>query len=232
MIVAATKLKTHSCLLFSIVLLTLALSTTAFSQSEKKTAYGVLIDNSGSLRSQFPLVIGLAKGIVDRAHTRGPVSLFPFNSVSKNYKEGLIAVVGIDWSQDKALLDKYLDSIFVVPGQTTLSDGLAFVATHLDARIKADKEAYGEKIIFLISDGEERVSHLTQEDLIKKLKAAGIKVYAIGLVQELDDVGGRPTKGKAVSFLERVTRETGGRAVIPKSKKFDVEAVLNELFVQ
>lgn len=214
------------------VLFAFALATTGFSQTEKKVAHGILIDNSGSLRSQFPVVIQLGKGIVEKTYQRGPISLFPFHPPPE-YRRPLVALLGIDWSQDKNLIDRYLENTFVVGGQTALSDGINTIASHLNEKVAADKDAYAEKIIFLITDGEERSSKISEKDLIKTLKASGIKVYAVGLVQELDDEGGlvrKPKKEQAITYLKRLAKETGGRAVIPKSKKIDVDAVLEELF--
>lgn len=221
--------------LVSTALLVIASSSAALSQAEKKVAYGILVDNSGSLRSQFPLVINLSKAIVAKTHQRGPVSIFPFNSSGRGYSSPLVSVLGIDWNQNKDLLDKYLESIYVVGGQTALVDAINAVASHLNTKVNLQPDAFGDKVIFLVTDGEERSSKLKEKDLIKILKSSGIKVYAVGLVQELDDINGfgrRQSKGKAIAFLENITRETGGRAVIPKSKNVDVDAVMSQLFAE
>jgi hypothetical protein len=49
----------------------------------------------------------------------------------------------------------------------------------------------------------------------------------------LDKEGGifhKAPREIAVAFLEKITKETGGRAVFPKSKKTDVDKLLGELF--
>lgn len=204
-------------------------------QTEKKNAYGILIDNTGSLRSQFAVVINLSKGIVEQTHKRGPISLFLFKPQGEG--SGRLAVVypGIEWSEDKAILDKYIDSIFVVPGQTKLLDGTDAMAAQLNAKVSLDKGPFADKVIFLITDGEDRYSKTSEKELIKTLKASGIKVYAVGLVKELDQQGGFIRKApseKAIAFLEKITKETGGRVVFPKSKKSDVVVLLNELFTR
>ena len=228
------NLKRTSFHLLSTSLLVLALWSTAFSQTEKKVAHGILIDNSGSLRSQFPVVINVGKGIVEKTYQRGPISLFRFQPPPE-LRRPLVAVLSIEWSQDRNLIDRNLENAFVVGGQTALSDGIDVIASHLNEKVGADKDAYTEKMIFLITDGEERSSKISEKDLIKTLKASGIKVYAVGLVQELDNEGGlirKPKKEQAIDFLKRITKETGGRAVFPKSKKVDVNAVMNELFAK
>jgi len=70
--------------------------------------------------------------------------------------------------------------------------------------------------------------------VIKELKATGVKVYAIGLIRQLDaDTLIRISpRERAETFLTKITKETGGRAVFPKSKKIDVDGLLNELLGQ
>lgn len=144
------------------LLLTLSFSTVALAQNEPKAAYGILIDNTGSMRSQFDLVINLSKGIVEQTHQRGPISLFPFKT--QGDKNNGIAVVAsdIEWTQDKFALDKYIDSIYVVPGQTNLKDGINTIAEKLNLKLGPTKDALSEKTIFLITDGEDRSSRISE----------------------------------------------------------------------
>lgn len=219
-------------LLFALFL-ALCLSKTALAQAEPKKAYGILIDNTGSMRSQFDLVINLSKGIVGQIYGTGPVSVFLFKTTAGKEKSQAVISSGIEWTQDRSILDKYIDGIYVVPGQTTLMDAINEVATRLHARVSQDTNAFEGKIIFLVTDGEDRTSKISQKELLEALKKEGIKVYAIGLVNELDNESGfnrRSAKEKAVSFLQKLTKETGGRVVVPKSKKVDLGVLLNELF--
>jgi Ca-activated chloride channel family protein len=87
----------------------------------------------------------------------------------------------------------------------------------------------------VITDGEDRVSKMKEKQLIEKLRETGIKFYAIGLVTELDAESGllnKSPKTKAAEFLKRAAKETGGRAVFPRSSKADVSSLLNELFAE
>jgi len=221
--------------LLSALLLTIILSSSASSQSERKIASGILIDNTGSLRSQFDQVIKLSKGIVGQTYQRGPISLFVFKPEGDKSNRLAVVASDIQWSQDQHVLDKYLDSVFVVPGQTTLMDGINAIAMQLNAKASLDKDAIADKVLFLITDGEDRSSKIREKELIKTLKESGIKVYAVGLVRELDNEGGlirKPARQKAVAFLEWITKETGGRVVFPKSKNVDVDTLLNELLTK
>ena len=211
-----------------------AQTNTTVTQTGQKEAYAILIDNTGSMRSQFGLVAELSKRIVEQTHRRGPISLHAFKTQGRVSDAVAALSSEFGWSQDKALLESYIDSLFVVPGRTAVRDGISVMAEQLSARATAAKEPVA-KFIVLITDGEDRVSKIGEKELIKTLKENSIKVYAIALTSELENQGGLIRKGsrdKAVGFLEKVTKETGGRAVFHKSKQVKVEALVNELFAK
>ena len=214
------------------ILLTLVISNFALAQSEKKVAYGVLIDNTGSLRTQFPQIKTLGKGVVKRIHQRGSTSLFNF--VTQEEKKVSLAVVtsGIEWSQDKDVLNSYIDGLIIVPGQTALMDAINSVAEKLNAKANLEKDAFAERAVVLITDGEDRVSKVKEKELIHRLKESGIKVYAVGLVREVEAEGGlirQSRREKAERFLKKLAKETGGRAIFPKSDQVDVDSLVGEL---
>lgn len=216
-------------------LLALVLFQPAPAQHEKKIIYGILIDNTGSLRSQFDKVLMISKGIVEHAHQRGPISLFNFRSQGDVRNAVALITSGTEWSQDKDRLERYIDSLYVEPGQTTLLDAINSAAAQISAKAQLDKDAVGDKILFIITDGEDRASHIRDKQLIKTLQENGIKVYAVGLTEELDRNNGfirQGAKDKAVDFLKKIAEETGGRAVFPKSKKDGLSSLLSELFMK
>lgn len=109
--------------------LILALFNSAFAQSEKKAAYGILIDNTRSLQTQFPEVLMIGKGIVEQIHNRGLVSLFIFEPQRVDKRNSFAMITpGTEWSQDKNLLGNYIENLAVVPGQTTLMDAINSMA--------------------------------------------------------------------------------------------------------
>lgn len=251
----------------SLGLLLAFFSTSAFAQSEKKTAYAVLLDNTRSLEKQFPQVLDIGEGIVGRIRERGPVSLFNFTTkreedafvdlYGEDAREGgnhdlAVAAIGVEWSQDDKVLGQYIGGLSVVKGNTSLFEAVRSMAEVLNEKVGAGKETFGDKVIILITDGEHRVKyslggpmvtrHIPTDDedewkeqegrIIKELKQSGIKVYAVGLIRELNAYGGlghMSTKEKAESFLKKITKETGGRVIFPSPKRIDIEALLAEL---
>lgn len=219
----------------SAIILTLIISNFASAQGEKKVAYGILIDNTGSLKTQFTQIRALGKGIVERIHRRGSVSLFNFTTMREKKLMRAVVSSGVEWSQDKDALDDYIDGLFVVPGQTALIDAIDSVAGQINAKANLEKDSFAEKIIILITDGEDRMSKVKEKELIHGLKESGVKVYAVGLVGELSVESGlisRSKKEKAEKFLKRLASETGGRVVFPKSNKVDVDGLLSELLAE
>lgn len=218
-----------------LVVLTLALSSLAFPQSEKKIAYGVLIDNTRSLETQFPQLKALAKKVVRHVHQRGSISLFNFTAQGDKRNPRAIVTSGVEWSQDESLLNGYIDSLRIEAGQTTLMDAIYTIAGELDGKAGLDRDAFTDKIIILLTDGEDRVSKVKEKQLIKELKERGVKVYAIGLVQALDEEGGlirKSPKETATTFLNRITKETSGRVIFPTSKQTEVDALLSAILAK
>lgn len=232
----------------------------AFAQTDTTPRYAVLLDNTRSLQKQFPQVVLIGKAVINRIHKDGPVSLFsfsykrdgssyviPFGGVYEgtNYDRAVPAL-GIDGSQDQTSLYRYVDGLAVVRGQTDLHGAIQSMAEMLNAKSSEPRTPPMVKVMILITDGEHRMDggivsrteidnarRKRERQLIKSLKENGITVYVVGLVRELDAYGsalGVTTREKAESFLNHITKETGGRVVFPKSKKTDADMLLSELF--
>ena len=98
------------------ILLSLVFFHYVSGQTEKKPVFGVLLDNTSSMETQFPEVLALGKGIVKRIHPRGPIALFSFRT-----QQDIAAVTSIsDWSQDEAILNNQIDGLSIVTGATAL----------------------------------------------------------------------------------------------------------------
>jgi uncharacterized protein with von Willebrand factor type A (vWA) domain len=155
----------------------LVLPTLTFAQSEKKGAYGILLDNTGTMRTQFETVKTLGKAVAQDVSKRGIVSVFNFETQGDiNDRKNFFAVAtsGTEWSQDKNVIEKYIDNINIAAGKTTLWDAIRSMAKATDEKTKAEK--LSEKIIVLITDGEDRDSEVTDKQLIEELKGIGVKV--------------------------------------------------------
>lgn len=212
-------------------LLVLIFSDLCYAQNEKKAFYAVLVDNTGSLRTQVDDLKSLGKGVIDHLPNDGPISLFDFATKGDVSRGIAVVTSGVEWTEDKTVLNAYIDGLTIRPGRTALYDGIYSIVENLNNKAKLAKGS--AKIIIVITDGEDRVSEIKEKQLIEKLRDGGVKFYAIGLVGQLDDEGGlinKSPKTRAVEFLEKAAKDTGGRAVFPKSSKTELRVLLNDLF--
>src|SRR5438552_88256 len=203
------------------VLLLLFLCAVCGAQEKKKIVYGILLDDTGSMRSQFEMVKEIGKGVVHQVHDHGPVSLFDFASQGVGRGSRAVPTPRIEATQDEQLLNRTINNLYVQGGQTTLLDSIEFIGDSLD-----QESPDTNKVIILITDGEERSSKINQKQLIQKLKEHKTSVFAIGLVQQLDK-----SRSKAVDLLKLITKETGGRVVFQKSDRQDLQSLLAELAI-
>lgn len=232
-----------------------AISHSVYAQAERPRVYGLLIDNTRSLEKQFKQVKLFSERVVEQVHKQGPVQLFSFKwtrdaadfvmtNGTQSYEGGnhdrAIGTLGIDWTQDKDILTRYIEQLDIVKGQTDLLGTIRSVAESLNSTTVTSKTPLADKVIILITDGEHRMemigSQQTETDdersrreskLRKYLKDSGIKVYAIGITEELDT--GENRRLRAENYLRRLTKESGGRAVFYRSKPADIDKLVNQL---
>jgi hypothetical protein len=195
--------------LYATVAALVAASHVGAGQAAKNPAYAILIDSTGSMRSQFDTVTELGRQIAHQVHDRGSISIYCFESATDRAQ----LATKIERTQDERLLNKALDDIFVQAGQTTLLDAIDLMAE--------DRPRF----IVLITDGEDRVSTSRAPQLIEKLKARNIKIYSIGLVQQLEP----KKRQEATDLLKKISLETGGQAVIVAAGIVNVQNVIKEL---
>jgi hypothetical protein len=207
------------------VLLLLSLSAVCAAQEKKKIAYGILLDNTGSMRFQFDTVLGIGKAVAQQIHDHGPVSVFDFASEGRGRGARAVPIVRIDRTQDQEQLKQTIDGLYVEGGQTALLDAVQFIAERL-AENAAGPE-FSDRVIILITDGEDRQSTVRQKQLVQKLSELKIRVFAIGLVQQLSST----SRSKAIDLLTDITKSTGGRSVFPKSDRQNLQSFLAELAI-
>src|SRR2546423_8087522 len=141
------------------VLLMLATSIVCTAQENKKLEYAILIDSTGSMRSQFAEVLRLGKGVAHQVHDHGPVSIFCFRGEGIGRGSRAVVTPLIERSQDEDLIDRTIESIYIEGGQTTLLDAVEGMAERLNQPAAAT-----DKIIILITDGEDRVSEKNRKE--------------------------------------------------------------------
>jgi Ca-activated chloride channel homolog len=187
---------------------------TSIRSEEVPITYGLVVDNSGSLRNQIGQVIEAGKSIVSSNKQGDETFVVRFVSSDE------IKIMQ-DFTADRQSLNDALEDMYVEGGQTAVIDAVYLAAEHASERRKGDPvEDKRRRALILVTDGEDRASFYNQEKLFEALKEEDVQIFVIGFVNELDKDRGFITKSKrdkAVALLDKMAKETGGRAFYPAS---------------
>lgn len=193
---------------------------------EKNAASAIIIDNTGSMRPMLEYVLAIGGDGATQLSRRGPVSVFSFEYRRVDKKDFATLNAGSAWLSDSKKLWEKLNAIRIEPGQTQLIDAIDTARQVVASKLASDKLAEG--IIFVITDGDERSSDLKVKTLVENLKRDRIKVFAVGMIDDL------PDKKNATKLLKQLASESGGNVVFPKFKELQTlksfEVMITGLF--
>ncbi len=186
----------------------------SFTKGEVPTNYSLVIDNSGSMRRLLDQVIEASKIIVGTNRPEDETSVVRFVSSEK------IEIVQ-DFTPSKADLNDALENLYIEGGQTAIIDAIYLTAERVDNYEKSrDPNDRKRRALILVSDGEDRSSYYSEQQLFQMLRESDVQIYAVGFINELDKEGGLISKSpqrKAKAFLERLSSETGGKVYFPNN---------------
>src|SRR5712671_2338915 len=185
----------------------------SFTREEVPVMYGLAVDTSGSLRPAFEQVINASKAIIN-SNKRG----------DETFLERFISSDKIETIQDftankDALMDG-LDTLYIEGGQTAVIDGVYLAAEHVAEYKKGGDDDRRRRALIVVTDGEDRASYYPESQM-----------FVIGFVNELEAEKGlirKSPRDKAVSLLNRLASETGGRAFFPNSLS-ELPEIANEI---
>jgi Ca-activated chloride channel homolog len=187
---------------------------TSLTTEEVPISYGLVVDNSGSLRSQINQVIEAGKTIVDS--NKPGDETFVVRFVGSDQIE-----LKQDFTADKQAVKDALEDMYVEGGQTAVMDAVYVSAERAGEHRKGNPaEDKRRRALIVVTDGEDRNSHYKQDQLFESLKENDVQIYVIGFVNELEKERGfisKSKRDKAVALLDRLAKETGGRAFYPTS---------------
>lgn len=183
-----------------------------FSKSEVPTNYSLVIDNSGSLRSQLDKVIEAGKIMVNANRADDETSIIRFVDSTK-------IEVKQDFTSNKEDIFYALDNLYIEGGQTAIIDAIYLAAQSVEDYKKSNAaNERKRRALIIVSDGEDRNSFYNETQLFQLLREADVQIYTIGFINELDTDGSLIRKSpqkKAKAFLERLAQETGGKSYFP-----------------
>lgn len=206
-----TKSKNRFSLTEFIIILLLSLSLASPVKSKiitdtYKKGYNIVIDldTSGSM-AEFNKIDAAKAVSLDFAKKRknDALGLVVF---------GNIAYIASPLTFDKKIFSDILRRIYVsiAGGKTAIYDAL-FLSSNLF------KNAKGEKIIILLTDGMDNMSVTPLDVVIKKLKQENIKVYAIAIGGDAD-----------IRMLKKIANSTGGKMYIASSLE-DLKKIYSDI---
>lgn len=175
-----------------------------FKHEDIPISLGLVIDNSGSMRSKRERVNSAALTFVRDSNPEDETFIVNFDD-SAYLEQDFTGSIG-------DLIDS-LDNLDT-RGETALYDAVYLSVDHVKAG-KKDK-----KSLLVITDGEDNVSKYGFNKVLEALRESKVTLYAIGLLEENDQRGGlfkAPPSKKAMEALQKFAEATGGQAFFPKS---------------
>ncbi|MBP9663273.1 MAG: VWA domain-containing protein [Pyrinomonadaceae bacterium] len=185
-----------------------------FSKSEVPTDYGIVVDNSGSLRSQLEKVIEAGKVLVNMNRQDDQTLIIRFVDSKK------IEILQ-EFTSNKTDLNDALENMYIEGGQTAITDAVYLAVESIDQhQVSTRNEDRKRRALILVTDGEDRSSFYNEKQLFDLLRESEVQIYVVGFVDELSKDGGfisKSPQAKARAFLERMATESGGKAYFPSS---------------
>lgn len=215
-----------------VVFLILGVATTE-AQNEKSSPYGIFFDNTGSMFTQLEHQRELGQAILSKIPEASPISIFGMATVPNANRMELALASGARCSKDRTLLSEQIGTIQVArPGQTILIDALLTSGRRLSESIPGC-EADTDRILVILTDGEDRASISNADVLIAELRKLRVHVYVVALLDNLSksNVVAKSSFKRSREFLLKLAQESGGRIVFSR-KKSSAEEIVSELFAE
>jgi Ca-activated chloride channel homolog len=178
-----------------------------FSHADVAVTMGIVIDDSGSMRSKRQAVNAAALIFAKTSNPQDQVFVVNFNDVYYLDTPGDFASTIEDL---KSALDK-IDS----RGGTALRDAVIASLDHLKLGNR-DK-----RVLLVITDGEDNASRYTEEELMGRAQKSDATIYTIGLLGSDEDSNLFKIHGgeahRAARALKEMAEATGGEPYFPRS---------------
>ena len=170
-------------------------------------SYGIVADNSGSMRPYLDALTLTTKVIVQ--HNKSKDQTFLVRFVNRN---NIVRLQ--DLTEDSEKIAKAAEDFFSEGGQTAIMDALYQSAEYLANSVKKGGQDRRFALI-VISDGEDRESKHKYEELLKLVIGNKITIYSIGYSKLVRKDAGKKAFETATGFLQKLSSDTGGKSFFP-----------------
>lgn len=181
-----------------------------FRREDVPVSVGLVIDNSGSMRTLRPSVEASA---IAFARASNPMDeLCVVNFADK-------VALDIPFTSDVTVLEKTIARVDSIGG-TALWDAIALAQSYV-----GDHGTRPRKVLLVITDGDDNASVSRSGAVVREAQRRDVVIDAIGLF------GNDAKAAKGRHELDQLTHETGGRAYFP-AEVGEVEKVMTDLALQ
>lgn len=175
-----------------------------FSKELAPVSLGIAIDTSGSMRSKLEYVIESVTNLVTGNRPQDETAIIQFKDSVELIEE---------FTADTGDVKDALDGL-IANGQTSLLDAIILSGDYVQKESR-----HRRKALIVVTDGMERGSFYSLDDLVDHAREQDVRLYLIGFTQDLDSSRGlfrKSMKSKAEELLNKIATETGGRSFFPK----------------
>lgn len=185
-----------------------------FKQEDVPVSFGLVVDNSGSMRDKRPQVNAAALTFVKTSNPQDEGFVVNFNDEYYLDTEH-------DFTSDLNEMKTALERIDA-RGSTALYDAVIGSLDHLK------KGTRDKKVILVVTDGEDNASRHTLENTVEQAQRNDAVIYAVGVFSDDDIKHNKRTMKKARTALFQLANATGGLAFFPETAD-DTEAICTQI---
>jgi len=185
-----------------------------FKQEDVPVSFGLVVDNSGSMRDKRPQVNAAALTFVKTSNPQDEGFVVNFN-------DDYYLDTEHDFTSDLAEMRTALERIDA-RGSTALYDAVIGSLDHLK------KGTRDKKVLLVVTDGEDNASRHSLENVVEQAQRSNAVIYAVGVFSDDDIKHNHRAMKKARGALSDLAIATGGLAFFPENAD-DTEAICTQI---
>jgi VWFA-related protein len=185
-----------------------------FKQEDVPVSFGIVVDNSGSMKAKRPQVNAAALTFVKTSNQQDEGFVVNFN-------DDYYLDTEHDFTSDLDEMRTALERIDA-RGSTALYDAVIGSLDHLK------KGTRDKKVLLVVTDGEDNASTHSLENAIERAQRSDAVIYAVGVFSDDDIKHDHRAMKKAHNALSELANATGGLAFFPETAD-DTEAICTQI---
>lgn len=185
-----------------------------FKQEDVPVSFGLVVDNSGSMRDKRPQVNAAALTFVKTSNPSDEGFVVNFN-------DDYYLDTEHDFTNNLTEMRTALERIDA-RGSTALYDAVIGSLDHLK------KGTRDKKVLLVVTDGEDNASRHSLENVIEQAQRSDAVIYTVGVFSDDDIKHNHRTMKKARGALSDLATATGGLAFFPESAD-DTESICTQI---